>query len=72
MDSIGSAIASVLLTILVVVIIVVAGITWFTGRWVYKKDYIESKVRLTPNIKLTTDGVKVDTIFIYKAVTPKQ
>ncbi len=33
---------------------------WFNG------DIIESPKRITPEIKLTTDGKKVDTLFIYK------
>ena len=33
---------------------------WFKG------DVIESQKRIVPEIKLTTDGKKVDTLFIYK------
>jgi hypothetical protein len=33
---------------------------WFNG------DIIESPKRIIPEIKLTTDGKKVDTLFIYK------
>lgn len=34
---------------------------WFTG------DTIKSPKRINPEIQLTTDGKKVDTVFIYKA-----
>jgi hypothetical protein len=38
---------------------------YLTFDWV-KGDILESKKRIVPEIRLTTDGKKVDTLFIYK------
>lgn len=38
---------------------------YITFDW-FKGDVIESPKRLTPEIRLTTDGKKVDTLYIYK------
>lgn len=35
-------------------------------RTFFETPEVKSKVRITPEIELTTDGKKVDTVFIYK------
>lgn len=45
---------------------IVGGIWYFT-----KKDYIKSDSRITPELRLTTDGTTIDTIYIYRAVNKK-
>lgn len=37
------------------------------GFWLFTdKDYIESKTLIVPEIKLETDGKKIDTLYIYR------
>jgi hypothetical protein len=62
MDGIGSAIGTAILIMLVVVGIVVGAICYWVGR----TTQIKSKVRIIPEMVLTTDGKTVDTLFIYK------
>jgi hypothetical protein len=39
----------------------------FLGKTIWDNNgYVESKTRIVPHIKLTTDGKKVDTLYIYK------
>lgn len=39
----------------------------FIGKTIWDDNgYIESKTRIEPMTKLTTDGKKVDTLYIYK------
>lgn len=65
MEGIGQAIGC-LVTIAIIGLI---GITllggYITFDW-FKGDVIESPKRIVPEIKLTTDGKKVDTLYIYK------
>jgi hypothetical protein len=65
MEGIGGAIFSGFITLAIITFviggIIVGGIWYFTD-----KDYIESKTIITPEIKLTTDGKKVDTLYIYR------
>ena len=43
------------------------GIGVFIGKTIWDNDgYIESKAVIQPMIKLTTDGKKVDTLYVYK------
>jgi hypothetical protein len=65
MEGIGSAIFGGFIT-LAIITFVVGGII-VGGIWHFAdKDYIESKTIITPEIKLTTDGKKIDTLYIYK------
>ena len=54
------------------VVIAIAGIISFvcyTGYFIYDKtgkQVFESKVIIQPEIKLETDGKKIDTIYVYK------
>ncbi len=65
MEGIGNALAGAMFTLVVLGLIlgaVVVGGTWF----LVDKDYIESKTIIIPEKRLEADGVKVDTIYIYK------
>jgi len=43
------------------------GIGVFIGKTIWDNDgYIESKAVIQPMIKLTTDGKKIDTLYVYK------
>ena len=65
MEGIGQAIGC-LVTIAIAAIVGVALLGGYvTFDWA-KGDVIESPKRITPEIKLTTDGKKVDTVYIYK------
>ena len=52
--------------LIIVVALIVGAITWsatyFTTR---KTEYVVSKP-ITPEIRLTTDGKKIDTVYVYK------
>lgn len=65
MEGIGQAIGC-LVTIAIIGIIGIIGFTGYFTWDFFKEESIESAKRITPEIKLTTDGKKVDTIFIYK------
>ena len=55
-----------LITIAIVGIIAIVG---YTGYFIYDKtgtQTFESKVIIKPEIKLETDGKKIDTIYVYK------
>jgi hypothetical protein len=65
MNGIGGAILGGFITLAIVTFIIggaiVGGIWYFTHE-----DYIESKTIITPEIKLETDGKKIDTLYIYR------
>lgn len=64
MDGIGSSILwSLLRPVLIFFVICIIGICIFDA---YREESIESKTIITPEIKLETDGKKVDTIYIYR------
>jgi hypothetical protein len=65
MEGIGQAIGC-LVTIAVIGIIATLGFTGYFTWDYFKEKSIESTKRITPEIQLTTDGKKVDTVFIYK------
>lgn len=44
-----------------IALLMFGGILFFTERGV-----IESPTKITPEIRLTTDGKKIDTIYVYK------
>lgn len=56
------------LSIIVVFVFVLAiGLGVFLGKTIWDDDgYIESKTIIQPAIKLTTDGKKIDTLYVYK------
>ena len=65
MDGLGEALGC-LATIAIVGIIAIVG---YTGYFIYDKtgtQTLESKVIIQPEIKLETDGKKIDTIYVYK------
>ena len=65
MEGIGQAIGC-LVTIAIAGIIAVVLLGGYLTFDFVKGDVIESQKRLTPEIQLTTDGKKVDTLYIYK------
>lgn len=65
MEGIGQAIGC-LVTIAIAGIVGVVLLGSYLTFDKVKGDVIESPKRLTPEIKLTTDGKKVDTLYIYK------
>ena len=65
MEGLGEALGC-LATIAIVGII---SFVLYTGYFIYDKtgvQTIESKVIIEPEIKLETDGKKIDTIYVYK------
>lgn len=65
LDGLGEAFGC-LITIAIVGIIAIVG---YTGYFIYDKtgtQTFESKVIIQPEIKLVTDGKKIDTIYVYK------
>lgn len=65
MEGLGEALGC-LATIAIVGII---SFVLYTGYFIYDKtgvQTIESKVAVQPEIKLETDGKKIDTIYVYK------
>jgi uncharacterized protein YpmB len=65
MEGIGQAIGC-LVTIAIVGVIGVILLGGYLTFDLVKEDILESKKRLIPEIRLTTDGKKVDTLYIYK------
>ena len=65
MDNIGSVIAYYYIMRFFIIILLFGGLVFFITRRIYKTNEIQSNVRITPKIRLKTDGVKIDTIFIY-------
>ncbi len=63
--SIASGLGTAILTIVIVACLIIGAIASFGGRAVYKTDSIESTHRIEPELRLVTDGKKVDTLFIY-------
>lgn len=65
-DSLGKAIGCLFALVIAFGIIALSSGGYITYKF-FTKKVIESKTRITPQIKLTTDGYKVDTLFIYKS-----
>ncbi len=65
MEGLGKAIGC-LFTIAIIGLIGIMGSGLYLSYDYFREDTIESPKRITPEIKLTTDGKKVDTLFIYK------
>ena len=66
MEGIGQAIGCLVTISIAGVIGVFLLGSYVTFDW-FKSDTIKSSKRINPEIQLTTDGKKVDTLFIYKA-----
>lgn len=65
MEGFAAGIASAFVTLAIATLLLgaaIVGVMWFLTD----KDYIESKKIITPEIKLTTDGKKIDTLYIYR------
>lgn len=61
--------SEMILTIALVCFLVggtLVGICTWLGNRVFGRDYIESTTPIVPQKILTTDGIKVDTIYRYK------
>lgn len=53
--------------VIIFVFVLAIGIGVFLGKTIWDNDgYVESKTVIQPMIKLTTDGKKVDTLYVYK------
>ena len=63
----GEALFTGMAILVVFVFFLAIGIGIFIGKGIWDDNgYIESKTRIEPMKKLTTDGKKVDTLYIYK------
>lgn len=58
--------AEVVIILIVFVAVIFGGGTWIISKIAYKKDYIETSVKINPEVKLTIVDNKVDTIYIYR------
>ena len=65
MGPVGKGFGEVLIMLIVFVAIIVGGAVWGIGKLTQPKEYVFKK-RLVPELRLTTDGKKVDTVFVYK------
>ena len=65
MEGIGQAMRCLVTIAVAGVIGVFLLVSYVTFDW-FKGDTIKSSKRINPEIQLTTDGKKVDTVFIYK------
>lgn len=61
-QGIGEAIGCVIVMAIAVTAVVVLGGSYF----IFSSDEIVSKKPITPEIRLVTDGKKVDTLYVYK------
>lgn len=46
--------------------IIIGFVIFFVTKATYKTNKVESKTLITPEIRLTTDGKTVDTVYVYK------
>lgn len=63
MEGIGKGLGEALLFVVVAVAAIVAVISWVFWD---NSEEIESKTLIVPEIRLETDGKKIDTIYVYK------
>ena len=67
MNNIGEGIFQGVAIIVIFVFVLAISIGIFIGKDIWDNgDFIESKTVIQPMIKLTTDGKKVDTLYVYK------
>lgn len=65
----GEGIGKAIGCLVTIAIVGVVGTMFFVGYILYNwvnGSVVKSNKRITPEIELTTDGKKVDTLFIYK------
>lgn len=62
----GSVLRGILIIAVIAVGVISGLFSWLGAKIAYKKDYIETPVKITPEIKLTIVDNKVDTIYIYR------
>jgi len=60
-NGIAKAFVAFLFFIIIVVVVITSGIAW----WI-DDDTIQSHKPITPEIIITTNGIKSDTLYIYK------
>ena len=67
MNNIGEGIFQGVAIIVIFVFVLAISIGIFIGKDIWDDgDFVESKTVIQPMIKLTTDGKKVDTLYVYK------
>lgn len=67
MNNIGEGIFQGVATLVIFVFVLAISIGIFIGKDIWDDgDFVESKTVIQPMIKLTTDGKKVDTLYVYK------
>lgn len=67
MNNIGEGIFQGVAIIVIFVFVLAISIGVLIGKNIWDNDgFIESKTVIQPMIKLTTDGKKVDTLYVYK------
>ena len=67
MNNIGEGIFQGVAIIVIFVFVLAISIGIFIGKDIWDNDgFVESKTVIQPMIKLTTDGKKVDTLYVYK------
>jgi hypothetical protein len=53
--------------VVIFVFVLAISIGIFIGKSIWDNDgFIESKTKIEPAIRLTTDGKKIDTLYVYK------
>jgi len=62
MIDIGRGLVNLFIRVIIIVFVITGGISLF----IFKKNYIKTKARIEPELLLTTDGKKIDTIYIYR------
>lgn len=63
---IGKLLVESFILVVLVVAVMFGGGVWIVSKIAYNKDYIETPVKITPEIKLTIVDNKVDTIYVYR------
>jgi hypothetical protein len=64
--SYGSGLAETLGCLCIVAVVGMCGFLGFGCYYIFSADEIESSTRIIPEIRLVTDGKKIDTLYIYK------
>lgn len=63
---IGKLLVETFILVALLISVFFGGVVWILSKIAYNKDYIETHVKITPEIKLTIVDNKVDTIYIYR------